>query len=246
MDLKIMAHLVAGFPGREGFRQAVRGLKEGGADILELQIPFSDPTADGPVITAACEDAIRQGFKVGQIFDYIQEARKAGFDRIIVMTYANIAFRYGMERYVRDLRYAGVEAALVPDLPLEDEEGFYALAFECGLTPMPVVVVNMMPQRRELLKKHPFHKIYISIRAGITGRETEITPQVKIFLDDLKDYQRFAGFGIRSSAQIRALAPHADVAVVGSYFTGVIQEVAHRNGDIQRAVREAMTTLRSS
>lgn len=246
MAIQIMAHLVAGFPGPEGFRQAVRGLKEGGADILELQIPFSDPTADGPVITHACEEAIREGFKVDQIFDYIHEAKEAGFERIIVMTYANIAFRYGIERYVRDLHAAGIEAALVPDLPLEDEEGFYARAFECGLAPMPVVVVNMPSQRRELLEKHPFEKIYISIRCGITGQETDITPEVKKFLDHLNGYQRFAGFGIRSAHQIQALTPHADVAVVGSYFTGVIGQAAQNNDDIQTAVREAMQSLRAS
>lgn len=245
MAIEIMAHLVAGFPARQGFIQALKGLKDGGADILELQIPFSDPTADGPVITEACEDAIREGFQVEQVFDYIRDAQDAGFERIIVMTYANIAFCYGIERYVHDLKTAGVEAALVPDLPIEDEEGFYARAFECGLTPMPVVVVNMPPERREILKSRPFDKIYVSIRAGITGRETLITPEIQSFLDSLKDYRRFAGFGIRSPEQVRALEPHADVAVVGSYFTSVIHEACSRRDDIYKHVKHAMQSLRT-
>ncbi len=212
------------FPDRQGFIKAVKGLKDGGADILELQIPFSDPTADGPVITRACEDSIKAGFKVGQIFDYIDEAKKAGFERIIVMTYANIAFNYGIEKYIKDLKAAGVEAALIPDLPLEDEEGFYMKSFENDLMPVPVVVINMLSERLELLKTQPFKKIYIAIRAGITGRATEITDEVKVFLDELKNYERLAGFGICSSEQVSALESHADVAVIGSYFTGLIEQ----------------------
>jgi len=243
MSIKIMSHLVAGFPDRQGCLRAMKGLKDGGADILELQIPFSDPTADGPVITHACEEALRNGFKVSRIFDYIGEAQKAGFERIVVMTYANIAFHYGIKNYVRDLKAAGVEAALVPDLPIEDEEGFYQGAFDQGLVPMPVVVVNMPPERLKMLRAGPFSKLYISIRTGITGRETKITPAVSAFLDGLKDYERFAGFGIRSAAQVRLLEPHAEVAVVGSYFTDMICR-AHVDGqDIYETVKDTALSL---
>lgn len=244
MSMKIMAHLVAGFPDRGGFSQAVQGLKDGGADILELQIPFSDPTADGPVITRASEDALRAGFKVDQIFDYIKLARQAGFDRIIVMTYANIVFSYGIDRYVRDLASAGIEAVLVPDFPLEDDEGFYRSAFSSGLAPVPVAVVNMPEERIALMKSRPFSKVYVAIRAGITGDKTEITDEVAAFLDKLSSYERFAGFGIRSAEQVRLLEPHAEVAVVGSYFTAIIQKSAEHPQNIYQAVKEGMQALK--
>lgn len=244
MSIKIMSHLIAGFPNRKGFIDAVKGLKDGGADILELQIPFSDPTADGPVITNACERSIEGGFKVNQIFDYIKEARKAGFDRIIVMTYANIAFTYGIEKYVNDLKSAGVEAALVPDLPIEDEEGFYQKSFDCGLMPMPVVVLNMPEERKKLFEAKPFKKVYISIRVGITGKKTEISEEVKVFLDGLQGYERYAGFGIQSAEQIAALVPHADVAVVGSYFTSIINQAFCKRKNIYKEVKRAVKFLR--
>ena len=98
--MKVMAHLIAGYPDKTGFTEAVKGLKDGGADMLELQIPFSDPTADGPAITVACEDALRGGFKVKDTGDYIRIAQEAGFDEIMLMTYANIAFHYGIEQYL--------------------------------------------------------------------------------------------------------------------------------------------------
>jgi tryptophan synthase alpha chain len=212
---------------------------------LELQIPFSDPTADGPVITNACECSIKNGFKVKQIFDYINESKKAGFDRIIVMTYANIAFTYGIGKYVNDLKSAGVEAAIVPDLPLEDEEGFYQKSFECGLMPMPVVVINMPPERKALLEGKPFKKVYISIRVGITGKKTEITDDVKLFLDGLKNYERYAGFGIRSAGQVNMLDGHAEVAVVGSYFTAIIEQARMSKKNVYKEVKKSIMVLKS-
>ena len=244
MSIKIMSHLVAGFPDREGFVQALKGLKDGGADILELQIPFSDPTADGPVITNACEQAIRRGFKVSQIFDYIDFARKAGFERIIVMTYANIAFNYGIKKYVDDLKKAGVESVLIPDLPIEDEEGFYEYSFERGLSPMPVVVPGMPEERLALLKAKPFKKVYISLRSGITGQKTDITEETADFLDRFSGYERFAGFGIRSREQVRALSFHAEVAVIGSFFTALIEKTDAEQAEIYAKVKKTMTALK--
>ncbi len=243
MSIQIMSHVVAGFPDRDGCVQAIRGLRDGGADILELQIPFSDPTADGPVITHACESAIRHGFKVKETFDYIREAHNAGFTRVVVMTYANIAFHYGIAKYVNDLKAAGVEAALVPDLPIEDEEKFYEISFQNGFMPMPVVVMNMSAQRLALLKKRPFSKIYIAIRSGITGQKTCIDGQVRQFLDSLSAYERFAGFGICSLEQIQMLADHAEVAVVGSYFTALMDSAHQQNGDIYTVIKQAMEAL---
>lgn len=244
MAIKIMSHLVAGFPDRKGFIEAAKGLKDGGADILELQIPFSDPTADGPVITRACEHSIERGFRVREVFDYISEAQRIGFDDIVVMTYANIAFSYGIADYVKDLKKAGVKGALVPDLPIEDEEGFYEKSFAADLAPMPVIVVNMPEERRNIFEQMPFKKVYISIRVGITGTATEITRDVTDFLDGLKSYERYAGFGIRSAQQLAALESHADVAVVGSYFTSLIEDAYQRKDSIYTTVKSAITCLR--
>ncbi|MFP4472555.1 MAG: tryptophan synthase subunit alpha [Candidatus Omnitrophota bacterium] len=244
-DIQLMTHLVAGFPDRQGFAQAVSGLKQGGADILELQIPFSDPTADGPVITRACEEALGEGFRVNDTFEYIRLAQDAGFKRIVLMTYANIVFRYGFQRYADDMKRAGIEAVLVPDLPFDDEDGFYQTAFDAGLDPMPVAVVSMSAERLEILQQKPFRKIYVSIRSGITGQKSTITPQVKDFLSRLSAYERFAGFGIRSAQQIQELAPYADAAVVGSYFTDIIACISEKGGSVKDAVRKAVQDLKA-
>ncbi|MBF0484170.1 MAG: tryptophan synthase subunit alpha [Candidatus Omnitrophica bacterium] len=242
-NVRLMAHLVAGFPDKNGFLQALQALKDGGADTLELQIPFSDPTADGPAITYANEEAIRNGFHVAQIFDYIKHAKNIGFERIVVMTYANIPFVYGIKKYVQDMKNAGVSAILAPDLPIEDEENFYQSAFDTGIDPMPVAVINMSEERIKLLKQKPFKKIYIAIRAGITGKQTALDPNLKLFFEKFTGYELYAGFGIKTPEQIKELSTYADVLVVGSYFTETIINAVKQKTDIYAEVKAAISYL---
>lgn len=237
--IKLMAHLIAGYPHKKGFSSAVRGLFDGGADILELQIPFSDPTADGPVITAACEETVRNGFKVKEIFSYIKEARKAGFKNIVVMSYANIAFKYGINKFVKDLKTAGVSGIIIPDLPLEDEEGFYRTALANNIEPIPVVAINLAAERLGLL--NPYKKIYVSLRTGTTGSKTTITKQTKEFLNKLKGHEICAGFGIQNHQQVKALAPYVDTVIAGSYFTGIIGQT--KSKEIYKKILSAVKAL---
>jgi tryptophan synthase alpha chain len=241
--MRLMVHLVAGFPSLASFTAAARALRAGGAEILEIQIPFSDPTADGPAITLASETAVRGGFKVRDIFQYIRAARQAGFQRIFVMTYANIPYRYGIKKYIFDLRKAGVEGLIVPDLPLEDEEGFYSLSLRHGIAPVPVAVVGMPSDRLALLK--PYKKIYVSLRSGITGTETKISTDVKKFLTELaQNHEVYGGFGITNAAQVKALAPLVYAVVVGSYFTRTIQQAVASGRPVALAVQAAIKKLR--
>jgi tryptophan synthase alpha chain len=240
---RIMAHLIAGFPSRTGFTAAAQALRDGGAEILEIQIPFSDPVADGPAITAASAAALRGGFRVKDIFQYIQSARKAGFTRVFVMTYANIPYRYGIKKYVRDMQKAGVEGLIVPDLPVEDEEGFYRLARQYGIAPVPIGVIGMPANRLALLK--PYRKIYISLRSGITGSQTIISAQTKKFLRELAQagYEVYGGFGVNSAGQVKALAPLVHAVVVGSYFTRTIQEAVRDKKNVYSTVRAVLAKL---
>ncbi|MDR1453227.1 MAG: tryptophan synthase subunit alpha [Candidatus Margulisbacteria bacterium] len=240
--MRLMVHLVAGFPSLAGFAEAARALRDGGAEILEIQIPFSDPTADGPAITLASEAALRGGFKVKDIFQYIRAARRAGFQRIFIMTYANIPYRYGIKKYVVDLKKAGVEGLLVPDLPIEDEENFYKLARQNNIAPVPVGVVGMPEHRLRLLE--PCRKLYISLRGGTTGAETRISADVKKFLARLaENHEVYGGFGITSAAQVKALAPLVHAVVIGSYFTRTIQNAVREQKSIYQSVKTALKKL---
>ena len=240
--MRLMVHLIAGFPTLAGFTEALKALRSGGAEILEIQIPFSDPTADGPDITQASEATLRAGFRVADVFTYIAAARAAGFERIMVMTYANIPYRYGLSRYIAAMRKAGVEGLIIPDLPLEDEEGFYRLARKQNIAAVPVAVVGMPEQRLKLLE--PFAKIYVSLRSGITGSKTIISAETRSFLKKLsKGHELYGGFGISTAEQVKTLAPYVHAVVVGSYFTRAIQKAVAENQSISTAVHEALRKL---
>ena len=243
--MTFMVHIIAGFPSKKGFTEAVQALYDGGAEILEIQIPFSDPTADGPAITAACEETITNGFKVAEVFDYIAIAKHIGFKRIMVMTYANIVYRYGVEKYIVDMNTVGIEGLIVPDFPLEDEEKFYALALKHKIMPVPVAVVGAPKNRLALLKKKPFTKVYVALRSGITGQDTVISPEVQSFLKMLlEDYEVYGGFGISNAAQVKALRPFVHAVVVGSHFTRAIQKAVADKTSVYDAVKNALTVLK--
>ncbi|MDD4294158.1 MAG: tryptophan synthase subunit alpha [Candidatus Omnitrophica bacterium] len=235
-DIKIMAHAVCGYPDRLLFQEVLNGFKDGGADILELQIPFSDPTADGPVITDACEGSIKNGFRVRDVFECIAHAHKTGFKEIFVMSYANIVYVYGIEKFVNDMKSAGVTGLIVPDFPIEDDDGFYDTCRRAGIIAMPVAVINMADERINLLKQKTSGNIYLSIRVGITGSQTIIDDKVKHFISKFSDISVYAGFGICCNEQIKQLEGIADAAVVGSYFTKIIKKCVEDGSDIRKTL----------
>lgn len=251
----VMGHLIAGYPAADpaGFRAACRGLRDGGVEILELQIPFSDPTADGPVITKACEAALAGGFRVREIFDYAAYGLELGFREVHVMTYANIVHRWrgGVRGFVDEMDAAGITGMIVPDLPIEDEEGFYSYARERRISAVPVAVVNMRPDRLELLHSLAPSHCYVALRQGVTGSRTTLDPRSLGFIDRIRELlppegRIYAGFGIGSGEQVKALEGHADAAVVGSYITKVIGSTVTTSGSIEaiyRAVYQAANGL---
>jgi tryptophan synthase alpha chain len=243
--IPIMGHLVAGYPDREGFTAACRAMADGGIEILELQLPFSDPTADGPLNTEAGETALRNGFKMRDLPSYLDTVKAGGFDEIHIMTYANILYRQGMKAFVDNLDEAGVTGIIIPDLPLEDEEGFYAYTADKRIDAVPVVIVNMRPDRAELLKSLPVSRCYAALRQGVTGSRTIIEDKQLRFLDSLGNLLVYAGFGITNREQIEALRGHAHAAVVGSYFTSIIHEAARLSGSNNGSGSRADTIYRN-
>ena len=234
--ISIMAHLVAGFPSREGWQEAARALADAGVEILEIQIPFSDPTADGPVITEASEQALRSGFKVRDIGGYIADGLKLGFQEVHVMTYANIVHRWGIEAYLKFMKDAGVTGVIVPDFPLEDDDGFYRTAADIGIDALPVAVSNMADHRLELLNAMEPRRVYAALRQGVTGRATDITADSLAFLSRIRSPYLYAGFGICRSSQVESLRGHVHAAVIGSHITRALT----RGEDIYREVRGAV------
>ena len=223
---RIMAHLVAGYPSREESLRIARGLAAGGASYLEVQFPYSDPSADGPAIQAACDRAIKAGFTPDEGFGLAAEISGAAGLPVFIMGYAGTVYARGVRRFVSDARRAGAAGLIVPDLPPGNDEGLYRYGRELGVPAVPVTAPSVSEGRlARILEESPPY-LYASLRTGITGRVTDVK-EASGFLDLLRrktDARILGGFGIRTRAQVEALYPLVHALVVGSLFVEKIED----------------------
>ena len=139
MSSRIMAHMVASFPDRAGSLKVARALVDGGASMIEVQFPFSDPMADGPDIQAACARALSAGFTVSDGFELVGEICSATTVPVYIMSYANLLFAKGIDRFLAETKDAGARGVIVPDLPPDYDEGLFRSAAGLGLSAVPVL-----------------------------------------------------------------------------------------------------------
>ncbi len=244
--VRIMSHLIAGYPSDEGMMAAAKGLVEGGATYLEIQLPFSDPSADGPAIQKACSDVLERGYRVAQGMEAIKNL-KTLYPQIpiFIMTYANLAYRNGIAAFVRDAKNAGAEGLIIPDLPFDADEELNTICETEGLSSVIVAAPSMSESRKEEMKAQKRPYIYAALREGITGQETHIDDSILSFLDSIRgDSNIFGGFGISNGQQAALLAPHVDAVVVGSAFVRLIAASAEEGPTaIEESVKHLMQEL---
>ena len=244
---KIMGHMIPFFPDAATSSEVAKALVDGGAAYLEIQFPFSDPTADGPVIEAACSQALSQGFTVDKGFSFVREAARLGRP-VFVMTYASLVFRRGVDRFCREAAEAGAAGLIVPDLPADSDEG---LARECArneLSAVPVLVPTSTDARMKLLLESEPEYVYCALRTGITGSKTELGKGNADFLKRVRSYcdayggKIVAGFGIQEAGQVAVLQPQVHAVVVGSALVRIISDA----WESRKAVGEAVETFLAS
>lgn len=248
MKRQIVSHLIAGYPTLEGSFEVAKGLIDGGGYALEIQIPFSDPSADGPVIEAACCKSLAQGFKVDQAFKLIRRVSEySPKTPVYIMSYASIIFTFGVENFVKKSADYGVKGLIIPDLTVGSDEGLYELGKKYLVDIVPVVVTSVPKERiKEILTISKPEWVYTALRGGITGSYTEITEENLDFLDYLKEYnvKIMAGFGIQSNEQVKVLDKHVDASVVGSFFVKKTSEILNENKDIRTGLKNVIEELR--
>ena len=249
IEPRIMAHLVASFPNWQASLEVGKGLVDGGAAFLEVQFPFSDPTADGPHIQVACDGALAAGFTVARGFELVAALRAYTDLPIAVMSYANPIFQNGVTEFVRRCRAAGANAIIAPDLPPDYDEGLYAAGAAEGVQVIPVVVPSTVPERLRMIVQGRHGRpgrsewIYTALRKGITGSYTEIGADNLAFLQAIRELggSPLAGFGIRERSQVDALAPHVAYVVVGTWFVQLIRE--HPQAEPRVLMAQAVANL---
>ena len=235
---KIMAHMVPFFPDRDRSMAVAEGLVAGGASYLEIQFPFSDPSADGPAIQAACRGALEAGFTVDGGFRFVAEVKRRFDVPIFIMTYASLIYARGVREFISAGCDAGALGFILPDLTFDYDEGVHEIAEEFRTNVMPVIVTTMSKDRLRLLEERRPGYLYVALRHGITGTRTELGTENLGFLDRLRPLgaKVMAGFGISERDQVEALEPHVHAAIVGSALVRTVAEAADRTADEIRAL----------
>ena len=221
-----IAFVTCGDPDLSTTAACVRSAVENGADLIELGIPFSDPTAEGPVIQGANLRALTGGVTTDKIFDLVRELRKDVGVPMVFMTYANVVFSYGAERFFSTCREIGIDGLILPDLPYEEKEEFQPLAHKYGIDLISLIAPTS-ENRIAMIAKEAEGFLYIVSSLGVTGTRREINTDLESIVEVVRqntDIPCAFGFGISTPQQAARMAGIADGAIVGSAVVKLIEK----------------------
>ena len=215
----LIVYLSAGYPDYGTTLAAVQAAEAGGADIIEIGIPFSDPMADGPVIQKAATQALAAGATTGQALELIRQIRQTSAIPLAVMTYINSILHYGVEQFVADFRAAGIDGIIVPDLPAEESALLEQPCLQAGLDLIHFVAPTTIGSRIELVCQKASGFVYCISNTGVTGvRDVDYGAIAQVITEVRKatDVPLAIGFGIGTPETARQAAQYADAVIVGS------------------------------
>ena len=216
----LMTHVVAGYPDLDRSRETVGVMVENGAGLVEIQIPFTDPLADGPTITAATRDTLKNGVRPKDCLAMVRQLKKRISTPILVMTYGNISYRMGLERFAAACAEAGAAGAIIPDLAFDEvAEDLPGLFRRRGLAWIPVLSPGMGKERIRRVLNAASGFAYITLRVGITGAKSRLARTGVEFIDIVRGVTNLplaAGFGVSRPEHVRLLRNKVDAVVIGS------------------------------
>lgn len=210
--------ITCGDPSLEVSEQLVVAMAQAGADLIELGIPFSDPTAEGPVIQAASTRALAGGVTTDKIFQMVRRLRKNVQIPMVFMTYANVVFSYGTERFVKTAADVGMDGLILPDVPYEEKEEFDSVCRVYGLDLISLIAPTSH-ERISMIAREASGFVYCVSSLGVTGMRSEITTDVGQMVSLVKAEKNIPcaiGFGISNPQQAREMARVSDGVIVGS------------------------------
>lgn len=241
--------ITCGDPDLETTGKIVREMVKNGADIIELGIPFSDPTAEGPVIQGANIRALAGGVTTDKIFNFVRELRREVKIPLVFMTYANVVFSYGVERFVSTCAEAGVDGIILPDLPFEEKDEFQPVCKKYGVDLISLIAPTS-EQRIAMIAKEAEGFLYIVSSLGVTGTRSEITTDLGAIIKVVRentDIPCAIGFGISTPEQARKMAALSDGAIVGSAIIKLIEKhgraAAEPVGEYVKRMKDAIMSL---
>lgn len=238
--------ITCGDPDLETTKKAVIEMVANGADLIELGIPFSDPTAEGPVIQGANIRALNGGVTTDKVFDLVRDLRKEVSVPMVFMTYANVVFSYGAERFISTCQEIGIDGLILPDLPFEEKEEFQPLCSKYGVDLISLIAPTS-ENRIAMIAREAEGFIYLVSSLGVTGTRTEIKTDLASIAEVVRentDVPCAIGFGISTPEQAAKMAAISDGAIVGSAIIKILAkygtEAPKYVGEYVKSMKDAM------
>lgn len=237
--------VTCGDPSLEVTEQIVYAMADAGADLIELGIPFSDPTAEGPVIQDANLRALSAGTTTDKIFDMVRRVRQTVSIPMVFMTYANVIFSYGADRFLKTAAEIGMNGIIVPDVPFEEKQEFEPLCQKYGLDQISMIAPTSHDRIRAIAEQANGF-LYCVSSLGVTGTRTAITTDIGAMVKlvkEGKDIPCAVGFGISTPEQAESMCRQADGAIVGS---AIVKLIAQYGRDSVQLVADYVRTMKTA
>ncbi|HEX2360040.1 MAG TPA: tryptophan synthase subunit alpha [Solirubrobacterales bacterium] len=246
----LMPYLMGGFPDPDGSKAVARTYADGGADLIELGIPFSDPLADGPVIHAAATAALQAGTTLESALEVCAEVS----DRtpVVAMAYANMILATGSQDFAEKLASAGAAGAIVPDLPLEEARPVREALLARGLAYVPLVAPTTPPERRRAICAIADGFVYVVSTVGVTGERSELPPELTELIASVREEPEVpaaVGFGIGTPEQAATIGALADGVIIGTRLVRIVAEapeIVSATDEVARFLQQIRSALAAS
>ena len=238
----LIAYVTAGDPTPGATAGIVAALERGGADLIELGVPFSDPIADGPVIQRGADRALKAGTTLPRVLEIASQIRKSSQIPILLFSYLNPMLRYGFTRLAADAKAAGVDGVLMTDASVEEAEEYVAAMRAAGLDTVFLVAPTSTERRLALVAKYSSGFVYLVSRTGVTGEQASLSDSIQPLIDATRKHTALplaVGFGISNHAQFESVGSMAEGVVVGSAIVRVLEKYG-ASADLETQV-EAFT-----
>ena len=240
-DILLMTHIVLGYPSFDESWRIIEEMVEAGVDLMELQIPFSEPSADGPVIVRANQKALEGGARVADCLKLAEKAARTFGIPFLIMSYYNIFFKYGLTRFATNLSNCGLRGAIIPDLPPEEGREYLDVMQAHKLSPILLFSPTTSPDRMKYIASFGRGFIYCVARKGVTGTNTNFSEELAMYLAQCRKSTSLPlalGFGIKQKSDIDFLKSKAEIAVIGSRSIEIMEEKGVASvGDFIRGLR---------
>jgi tryptophan synthase alpha chain len=226
-DILLMTHIVLGYPSFDDSLRIIEIMVDAGVDLMELQIPFAEPTADGPVIVRANQEALKGGVTVEDCFKFVEKVTRTFDIPFLIMSYYNAPFRFDVKRFVNDMSISGLRGAIIPDLTPEEGREYLAAMVDRDLAPVLIFWPATSLERMGYISSFARGFIYCVARKGVTGEKTDFSKELEAFLTRCRQGTSLPlalGFGIKEKAHIDFLKGKADIAVIGTQTIRVMEQ----------------------